>query len=77
MKVERVVGQLIERSQWTLLSHRVIFTDDVSATPGSPHAACVLAKDCLSYGLGPTDPESAAALVRGPETEHLLALAGL
>jgi endonuclease III len=38
---------------------------------------CVLAKDCPSYGTGPTDPPTAAALVRGPETEHLLALAGL
>jgi endonuclease-3 len=38
---------------------------------------CVLAKDCPSFGLGPTEPEVAAALVKGPETEHLLALAGL
>ena len=38
---------------------------------------CVLAKDCPSYGTGPTDPLIAAALVKGPETEHLLALAGL
>jgi endonuclease-3 len=38
---------------------------------------CVLAKDCPSFGIGPTDREAAAALVKGPETEHLLALAGL
>ncbi len=37
---------------------------------------CVLAKDCPSYGIGPTDPATAAALVKGPETEHLLELAG-
>ena len=37
----------------------------------------VLARDCPSYGTGPTDPLAAAELVRGPETEHLLALAGL
>jgi endonuclease-3 len=38
---------------------------------------CVLAKDCPSFGAGPTDPLVAAQLVKGPETEHLLALAGL
>ena len=38
---------------------------------------CVLAKDCPSFGTGPTEPLMAAALVQGPETEHLLALAGL
>jgi endonuclease-3 len=38
---------------------------------------CVLAKDCPSFGLGPTEPLLAAPLVQGPETEHLLALAGL
>jgi endonuclease-3 len=37
----------------------------------------VLAKDCPSFGLGPTQPLLAAPLVQGPETEHLLALAGL
>ena len=78
VKVERVVGQLIERSQWTLLSHRVIFHGRRVCHARKPACGvCVLAKDCPSYGLGPTDPELAAALVRGPETEHLLALAGL
>jgi endonuclease III len=38
---------------------------------------CLLAKDCPSFGLGPTDPLLAAPLVQGPETEHLLALAGV
>ena len=65
MKVERVVGQLIERSQWTLLVTASSFTDDVSATPGSPHAVCVLAKDCRPTVSGPTDPELAAALRQG------------
>jgi endonuclease III len=36
-----------------------------------------LAKDCPSFGIGPTEPEIAAGLVQGPETEHLLALAGV
>lgn len=78
VKVERVVGRLIERSQWTLLSHRVIFHGRRVCHARKPACGvCVLAKDCPSYGLGPTEPELAAALVRGPETRHLLALAGL
>ena len=36
---------------------------------------CVLAKDCPSFGAGPTDP-TAAALVKVPRPS-LLALAGL
>jgi hypothetical protein len=38
---------------------------------------CPLAPDCPSYGTGPTEASVAAALLRGPETPHLLAMAGL
>jgi endonuclease-3 len=78
VKVEHAVGELIERDQWTLLSHRVIFHGRRVCHSRKPACgACALAKDCPSFGLGPTDPLTAAALVKGPETEHLLALAGL
>lgn len=78
VKVEHVVGELIERKEWTLLSHRVIFHGRRVCHARKPACGvCVLAKDCPSFGLGPTDPMEAAALVKGPETEHLLALAGL
>jgi endonuclease-3 len=78
VKVEHAVGELIERSQWTLLSHRVIFHGRRVCHARKPACGvCVLARDCPSYGAGPTDPLVAAALVRGPETAHLLALAGL
>lgn len=78
VKVEHAVGELIERRQWTLLSHRVIFHGRRVCHARKPACGvCVLARDCPSYGAGPTDPEAAAQLVRGPETEHLLALAGL
>ena len=78
VKVEKVVGELIERSEWTLLSHRVIFHGRRVCHARRPACGvCVLAKDCPSYGTGPTEPPIAAALVKGPETEHLLALAGL
>lgn len=78
VKVEQAVGELIERKEWTLLSHRVIFHGRRVCHSRKPACGvCVLAKDCPSFGLGPTDPMEAAALVKGPETEHLLALAGL
>jgi endonuclease III len=78
VKVERVVGELVPKRDWTILSHRVIFHGRRVCHSRRPACgACSLASDCPSYGLGPTDPEQAAKLVRGPETEHLLALAGL
>jgi endonuclease-3 len=78
VKVEHAVGELIERKEWTLLSHRVIFHGRRVCHARKPACGvCVLAKDCPSYGLGPTEPLLAAPLVQGPETDHLLALAGL
>ncbi|MEB3048449.1 endonuclease III [Mycolicibacter sp. MYC123] len=78
VKVEHAVGELIERKEWTLLSHRVIFHGRRVCHARKPACGvCLLAKDCPSFGLGPTAPAEAAALVKGPETEHLLALAGL
>ncbi|MFZ2176724.1 MAG: endonuclease III [Rhodococcus sp. (in: high G+C Gram-positive bacteria)] len=77
VKIEHAVGELIERKEWTLLSHRVIFHGRRVCHSRKPACGvCVLAQDCPSYGLGPVDPEAAAKLVRGPETEHLLRLAG-
>jgi endonuclease-3 len=78
VKVEHAVGELVERRDWTLLSHRVIFHGRRVCHARKPACGvCVLARDCPSYGAGPTDPLLAAPLVKGPESEHLLALAGL
>lgn len=77
VKVEHAIGELIPRKEWTVLSHRIVFHGRRVCHAKRPACGvCVLAKDCPSYGTGPTDPLLAAALVRGPETEHLLALAG-
>src|SRR5271169_1442426 len=67
-KVEAEVATLIERSEWTLLSHRVIFHGRRVCHARKPACGvCVLAKDCPSYGEGPTDPVIAAKLVKsGP-----------
>jgi endonuclease-3 len=78
VKVEKIIGELIPRPEWTLLSHRVIFHGRRVCHAKKPACGvCVLAKDCPSFGTGPTDPLLAAPLVKGPETDHLLALAGL
>ncbi|MEU1985821.1 endonuclease III [Nocardia sp. NPDC019395] len=77
VKVEHAVGALVERKEWTLLSHRVIFHGRRVCHARKPACGvCVLAKDCPSFGAGPTDPDSAAALVKGPEAAHLLELVG-
>ncbi|MFI1465025.1 endonuclease III [Nocardia carnea] len=77
VKVEHIVGALIERKEWTLLSHRVIFHGRRVCHARKPACGvCVLAKDCPSFGAGPTDPDTAAALVKGPEAAHLLELVG-
>ncbi|MFE3100548.1 endonuclease III [Nocardia tengchongensis] len=78
VKVEHAVGALIERKDWTMLSHRVIFHGRRVCHARKPACgACLLANDCPSFGEGPTDPAEAAKLVKGPETEHLLELVGL
>ncbi|WP_328412638.1 endonuclease III [Nocardia sp. NBC_00403] len=77
VKVEHIVGALIERKDWTMLSHRVIFHGRRVCHARKPACGvCVLAKDCPAFGAGPTDPETAAKLVKGPEAEHLLELVG-
>lgn len=78
VKIEHAVGELVERREWTLLSHRVIFHGRRVCHARKPACGvCVLAKDCPSFGLGPTEPALAAPLVQGPEAEHLLSLVGL
>jgi endonuclease-3 len=76
VKVEHAIGELVPRKDWTRLSHRVIFHGRRVCDAKKPACgACPLARDCPSFGLGPTDPELAARLVKGPEAEHLIAMA--
>ena len=76
VKVEFAVGELIPRKEWTMLSHRVIFHGRRVCHAKKPACgACPLAKDCPSYGTGPTGFEEAAKLVKGVEKDHILALA--
>ncbi|HEX5116565.1 MAG TPA: endonuclease III [Pseudonocardiaceae bacterium] len=76
VKVEHAVGELIPRKEWTILSHRVIYHGRRVCHAKKPACGvCLLAGQCPSFGAGPIEPDKAAPLVKGPETEHLLALA--
>ena len=76
VKVEHAIGRLIQRKYWTMLSHWVIFHGRRVCHARKPACgACLLARDCPSYGTGPTEPEIAAKLVKGEEAEHLIDLA--
>src|SRR5206468_7083262 len=77
VKIEFAVGDLIPKKDWTMLSHRVIFHGRRVCHARKPACgACTLARDCPSYGLGPTDPARAAALLTGPRVAELAAAAG-
>jgi endonuclease III len=68
VKVEAQVATLIPRRDWTDLSQRMIWHGRRVCHSRRPACgACGLARLCPSYGLGPTDPEVAAKLVKsGP-----------
>ena len=66
VKVEVDIAALIERREWTALSHRLIFLGRRVCFARRPACgACPIAGDCPSFGIGETDPTAAAALVKG------------
>jgi endonuclease-3 len=76
-KIEFAIAALIEKRDWTMLSHRVIFHGRRVCHARKPACgACTLRRDCPSYGLGPTDPALAATLLKGPRIAELAAAAG-
>jgi endonuclease-3 len=68
VKVEHEVGALFPRSEWTILSHRLIWHGRRVCHARRPACgACGVAALCPSFGEGPTDPEVAARLIKaGP-----------
>jgi len=65
VKVEHELGALIPPSGWTMFSHRLIFHGRRTCHARRPACgACPVAGLCPSYGVGETDPDAAAALVR-------------
>ena len=64
-KVEAEVGSLFERSDWTMLSHVLIWHGRRRCHARKPACgACPVARMCPSFGEGPTDPVAAARLVK-------------
>jgi endonuclease III len=68
VKVEHEVGSLIPKSDWVLLSHRLIWHGRRICHSRKPACgACPVSDWCPSFGLGPTDAATAAKLVKaGP-----------
>jgi endonuclease-3 len=65
VKVEQAVAELIPKKDWTILSHRVIWHGRRVCHARKPACgACAIARQCPSFGNGPTDPAEAAKLVR-------------
>ena len=67
-KIESDVAALIPKSEWTILSHRLIWHGRRCCHSRRPACgACALARLCPSYGEGPTNPQVATKLLRGAE----------
>jgi endonuclease-3 len=65
VKVEKIVGELIPKKEWTIFSHRCIWHGRRICHSRKPACgACPLATLCPSYGEGPTDPAVAGKLVK-------------
>jgi endonuclease III len=65
VKVEHAVGALFPKKDWVMLSHHLIWHGRRCCHAQRPACgACPVARWCPSYGTGPTDPETAAKLLR-------------
>ncbi|MEV7438844.1 endonuclease III [Streptomyces griseoviridis] len=64
-KIEAAVGALFPKSDWTMLSHHVIFHGRRICHARKPACgACPIAPLCPAYGEGETDPEKAKKLLK-------------
>ncbi len=78
VKIEFLVADLIEKRDWTMLSHRIIFHGRRVCHARKPACgACTLASMCPSYGTGPTEAAPAAKLLKGPRARELAVQAGV
>ena len=67
VKVEAIVGELVPKAEWTMLSHRLIFLGRRICFARKPACgACPVADLCPAYGTGETDPVKATKLVKEP-----------
>jgi len=65
VKAEHEVGALFPKNDWVMLSHHLIWHGRRICHARNPACgACPVAQWCPAYGEGPTDPVTAAKLVR-------------
>ncbi|MGA8256617.1 MAG: endonuclease III [Nocardioides sp.] len=65
VKVEHAVAALFPKADWTMLSHHLIWHGRRRCHAKKPACgACPVSRWCPSFGAGPTDPVSAAALIK-------------
>ncbi|MFJ9431052.1 endonuclease III [Streptomyces sp. NPDC101490] len=65
VKIEAEVATMFPKSDWTMLSHRVIFHGRRICHARKPACgACPITHLCPSYGEGETDPEKARKLLK-------------
>ncbi|MEU6309764.1 endonuclease III [Streptomyces sp. NPDC047014] len=64
-KVEAEICEIFPKSEWTMLSHRVVFHGRRICHARKPACgACPIAPLCPAYGEGETDPEKARKLLK-------------
>ncbi|GAQ64125.1 endonuclease III [Streptomyces scabiei] len=64
-KIEAAIGGLFPKSEWTMLSHHVIFHGRRICHARKPACgACPIAPLCPAFGEGETDPEKAGKLLK-------------
>ncbi|MCX5111097.1 endonuclease III [Streptomyces sp. NBC_00378] len=64
-KVEAEIATIFPKSEWTMLSHRVVFHGRRICHARKPACgACPIAPLCPAYGEGETDPEKARKLLK-------------
>ena len=65
VRIEHEVGAMFPKSEWTMLSHRVVFHGRRICHSRRPACgACPIASLCPSYGEGETDPVKAEKLLK-------------
>ncbi|MEU3399041.1 endonuclease III [Streptomyces filamentosus] len=65
VKIEAEVAEIFPKSDWTMLSHRVIFHGRRICHARKPACgACPITPLCPAYGEGETDPEKARKLLK-------------
>ncbi len=75
--IEHAIASVIEKREWTMFSHRIIFHGRRVCHARKPACgACPVAFDCPSFGTGPVEWDEAEKLVTGPEREHILDMMG-